>query len=101
MSKLVEWLTQSSQKRVSQNTYNWEEGTLRSSICIFNKISPALKNRFNLVGETNKETHAYNLETKRLAPGDILQTMVLPCCIVYKLFATEAQISKTSFELDI
>ena len=67
----------------------------------FYKISPALKNRFNLVGETNKETHAYNLDTKRLALGHIMQTMVLPCYIVYKLFETEAQISKIGFELDM
>lgn len=75
---------------------------MRSSICIFYKIFPALKSRFNLVGETNKETHAYNLETKRLAPGNIMQTMVpSPFASFTNFFETEAQICKTDFEHDI
>lgn len=37
-----------------------------------------MKHIFNLVKETNEETHVYNLETQSLALGNIIRTMTLP-----------------------
>lgn len=58
-----------------------------------------MKHIFNLVKETNKETHVYNLETQRLALGNIIKTMILPISLLLNFFETEAHVYKTGFEL--
>lgn len=58
-----------------------------------------MKHIFNLVKETNKETHVYNLETQRLALGNIIKTMILPISLLLNFLRQRLMYTRLALNL--